>query len=349
MAHPFEAELSDIPARVATPARVWPSKAVALHAVGLLLTWVPLLVIPWAWSADPAAGVRSLPGIAWLMALTGIGHIASSAYLYVDAEVRPLVAGHLGRFVMAPLALCALYAVVTWTGGPALALLMTGHQVWQLYHYQRQNYGCLALGARAAGAGPVPPDVHVVFDTAVVAGALGQLAAGGRVAAVLWGRPELVTPAVNVVYLVALGVQVAALVLAARFVHRHRDFASRPLTAMWLATGAVFFLPSVLVRDVVAGFWPYAMAHGLQYLAIMGLFAGSARRAWIALLAFAASTTIGFMGLMLLQNTGGVWDGVGFALVASHFVIDAKVWRMREPFQRQLMGARLAALMPRVA
>src|SRR5262249_38882976 len=150
---------------------------------------------------------------------------------------------------------CALYGAVTWLGGSALVLLMTAHQVLQLHHYQRQNYGCLAIGARACDAGPVPADVAAVFNTAVFAGVLGQLAIGGRVATALATRPELVASVVALVYLVAVGVQIAALALAVRLAHRHREFVSRPLTGLWLVTGTLFFLPSVLARDLVASFW----------------------------------------------------------------------------------------------
>src|SRR5437660_9154277 len=94
------------------------------HAGLLALTWVPLLLVSGAWLLHGADGFARLPGIGWVIAVTGSGHVATSAYLYIDGGVRDLIKADTRRFVLAPLLLCAAYVSIAALGGIAFAALL---------------------------------------------------------------------------------------------------------------------------------------------------------------------------------------------------------------------------------
>ena len=107
-----------------------------------------------------------------------------------------------------------------------------------------------------------------------------------------------------------------------------------------------FFLPGLLSNHLLSGFWCYVIAHGAQYLIFVSVasYQGNCRAfagAWalfgimFALLAVAVSTPLG----------GKILYGAGMA----HFLIDAKLWRLREPVQRALIRERFAFLLPAAA
>jgi len=109
---------------------------------------------------------------------------------------------------------------------------------------------------------------------------------------------------------------------------------------------------------------PYAavagltIAHGLQYLVLMGLLAaggpGGTHRA-ARLTAFAALANIALVGGAALsvasdQLSAGpamrILYGFFLGAVMAHFVIDAGMWRMRAEFPREFLRSRLPYLVP---
>jgi hypothetical protein len=100
-----------------------------------------------------------------------------------------------------------------------------------------------------------------------------------------------------------------------------------------------FFLPALISTDRLVGFWSYAIAHGAQYFIFMAVISGNHKRSIIGLSVFVLATA---MALVLFQylNTSGPGFAVYTGLVMGHFLIDAKVWRLREPLQRNLIRTR---------
>jgi hypothetical protein len=54
-----------------------------------------------------------------------------------------------------------------------------------------------------------------------------------------------------------------------------------PLTFTLL--GWAFFLPTLVSTEELVGFWPYAMAHGAQYLIFMAVVSGNRKRSAVVL------------------------------------------------------------------
>ncbi len=105
---------------------------------------------------------------------------------------------------------------------------------------------------------------------------------------------------------------------------------------------------------------PYAaiggltVAHGLQYLLLVGLVAaGPARPGLILrLLALANIALIGGAALSAASHLhdaaapGRILFGAYLGVVMAHFVIDAGLWRMRDPLARAFLITHLPFLRP---
>jgi drug/metabolite transporter superfamily protein YnfA len=107
----------------------------------------------------------------------------------------------------------------------------------------------------------------------------------------------------------------------------------------------MFFLPTLVSTNELVGFWSYAIAHGAQYLIFMVVLSGNRKRGTVGLSVFAlvfAAMLVAFEHL----NRSGAGLAAYTGIVMSHFLIDAKIWRLREPLQRNLIHQRFAFLFP---
>ena len=104
----------------------------------------------------------------------------------------------------------------------------------------------------------------------------------------------------------------------------------------------VFPLPIFLFSSPYAAVAGMTMAHGLQYLLLIGLVAaGDHRRKQIVrVVQLSALAILGGGALNLMSHLHGDGDpltllfGLYLGLLAGHFVVDAGIWRLREPLVR---------------
>jgi len=96
------------------------------------------------------------------------------------------------------------------------------------------------------------------------------------------------------------------------------------------------------------------IAHGLQYLLLVGMVAaGKGRRPdrALRLAAFSTVALIGGLALSVASHLHGAAPavrclfGAYLGAVMAHFVIDAGVWRLRDPFPRAFLASRVPSLM----
>jgi hypothetical protein len=114
---------------------------------------------------------------------------------------------------------------------------------------------------------------------------------------------------------------------------------------------AVTFL---VVRSPYAAVGGMTIAHGLQYLLLLGLVAAGNPRSRGRALRLAALGNIALAG-GLAQSAASHLHGAGPAgrllfggylgAVMAHFVIDAGLWRLRDPFPRAFLAARAPGLL----
>jgi hypothetical protein len=118
-------------------------------------------------------------------------------------------------------------------------------------------------------------------------------------------------------------------------------------------TSLTFSLPVFVFTSPYAAVAGLTIAHGLQYLLLMGLLAAAGPRTGRRLAGLAALCNIALLGGAALsiasdQAAGGpavrVLFGLFLGAVMAHFVVDAGLWRMREQFPRSFLRSRLPYL-----
>lgn len=266
-------------------------------------------------------------------------HVALTSYFYVDPTLRELRRAHPVRFIVAPIVICVVAGVTGYLLSPGVGWLVLVFFIWQLYHYQRQNFGVLAFVSAVLGVGRASILEQSTVELAAYAGILGYLATGGQFTT---------TPAAHwsaVLMTGARGAPVAALAIAgycwwARV--RREGFS---WYSPWHVLCTSFFIVTFLQDDANFAFSTYAFAHGLQYVVFMFVLASSRNQnpslRGPSALILAILGALGALMLLLLADrslfafSSDVVFGVYLGLVMTHFVIDASVWRLSEPFQRR--------------
>jgi hypothetical protein len=318
-------------------ARAWLWGTIALSAAAFAL------VVAFA----PPAGVAPSRGLGWALFVASSGHVASTGWLYGLRDVRAHVAGHRGRYVWAPAVLVTAMAVIAVALPPGdMAWLLLPYFGWQFFHFQKQNLGLAALAATSSAV----PSLSRGERRAILAA--GWAGIGGLLA-----RPALLQLAVNPglaaifpACAIVFGVAVAAGV--ALFLRRPRS--ARPLAlAITYSMALAFFLPVFAFASPYAAVGGLTIAHGAQYLLLVGLVAGggsgSARALRLALLV----NVVVFGGAALamashLHGSPGITRGLYGAYlgaVMAHFVVDAGLWRLRDPFPRDFLASRAPYLL----
>lgn len=310
-----------------------------------LATAIPWLGLPFL-ARSAAEGGLTTHAKTFIVFLGSGVHVAASYALYLDPELRPFFRENRGRYLIAPAAVVLASGTLLSVAGTRLAataLLL--YFVWQTHHYTRQNVGVFSFAARARRSLPPTNMERAAITTAGFAGVVGMI--------------TLITPyedtpfatlamyAHNVAALVFLGA-VGMLVLC---LPRARE-AGDLVRFAFLVGGVAFYLPTFVYRDPFSAVSSYAIAHGCQYLVFMGYIAG-ARRGEAAPRLLLGTVAIAAVGGLLLWHIqyasrdgapGGFVFGVYLGLVMAHFIIDAGVWRLSEPFQRKYMSERFRFL-----
>ncbi len=295
-----------------------------------------------------------LPGGLAIAFITGPMHVASTAFFYLDRSFRPVLSESPTRCFwslgLVPAAVTGVgIAGGFWVGAWAFLAVFAFHSTWLFYHYQRQNFGLASFVSTNVGAGRLPRSVNTAFN----------LAAMGAIAC-LMGLPDFVgmmggeSPLMQTRDL--LGAEIGlwlrrggialyglASLLLLQVLWSEPRLRSSPRLVAALVLGLVFFLPAVVSDVAWLAFMPLAVAHGAQYLIMMSVVSGRSSRGWLGLVAMIVVGAGAGFALDSLQAWPAVLIGLG--LIQVHFLVDAKVWRLREPRQRALMNERFDFLL----
>jgi hypothetical protein len=263
----------------------------------------------------PAASAPPGRGLAWVLFVGSSVHVASTGWLYTLPEVRGYARQRPARLILLPVALILASAAAAAVVSPAtLAWALLPYYAWQFFHFQKQNLGLAALAASSRRVASLRPAERRAIMIAGYAGIAGLIAHPGLLQ--LRISPPGLTwlyPAAATVFAGAVG---AGLVVAAR--RPGADGAFWPYVVYLISLG--FFLPVFAFRSPYAAVGGMTIAHGLQYLLLLGLVAAAA--------------------------TGRLAFGAYLGAVMAHFVIDASLWRLRDPFPRAFLAARVPGLLP---
>ncbi|MDX6740691.1 hypothetical protein [Actinocorallia sp. A-T 12471] len=293
----------------------------------------------------PAPGTDPGRALTGLLFLGSSMHVAATGWFYTLPEIRAHARANLGRYATVPLALVAgTAAVAAALTEPAFRWALYAFFAWQFFHFQKQNLGMAALTAGALRAGSLS---RAERDAITVTGLAGTVA--------LLSRPELLAlhdARLGWVFPVACAVFLAGIGLGLHGMRRRR---SRPPAFAAVYLGSLLFFTPVFVLDA-----PYAavagliVAHGLQYLLIVGMVAVTPRPGG-GLPGVATMFAVALVGGLLLNlashlhGSPHAWEralyGAFLGVTMAHFVIDAGLWRLRDEFPRRFLTAHLPYLL----
>ena len=318
-------------------ARAWLWATVALTAAAFAV----------AVALAPAASAPPDRGLDWLLFIGSSAHVASTLWFYSLRDIRSYAARRRWRFRRVPVALVLAGATAAaLLPESVVAWLLLPFFGWQFFHFQKQNLGLAALAASSGGT----PALRPAERRALVA-------SGGAGICALLARPALlqlpVNPRLGLLFPVsalAFGVAVlAGIVLLGR-----RRPADRPAGFCVGYLMALFFsLPVFVFASPYAAVGGMTIAHGLQYLLLAGLVAAGEPRPTSRMLRLAALGNIAVVGGAVLEATshlhgsvpaGRLLFGAYLGAVMGHFVVDAGLWRLRDPFPRALLSERVPYL-----
>jgi hypothetical protein len=296
----------------------------------------------------PRSSAPPVRSLAWLLFLGSSVHVASTAWLFTLRDVRAYSAQHPWRYRRVPLILVLVGALGAAVVSPAvLAWLLLPYFAWQFFHFHKQNLGLTALAASSQHLAPL---------TAVERRAL--MAAGGAGIVGLVAHPALLQLGIHL--------ETGALFAAARLSFLtgvalglvalgRRSRADRPFGFCAIyATSLLFSAPVFVFGSPYAAVGGMTIAHGLQYLVLVGLIAGQGRGT-ARLRRLVLWGNIALVGGALLGGASHLHAsapavrllfGAYLGAVMAHFVIDAGLWRLRDPFPRMFLARHLPTLVP---
>jgi hypothetical protein len=297
----------------------------------------------------PPASAAPIRGLAWLLFLGSSVHVAATGWLYTLPDVRAHVTARPLRYVWIPAGLVVTGAITAAAASPAaMAWLLLAYFGWQFFHFQKQNLGLAALAASVHRVRPLGRTERRALIGAGGAGILGLLAHPGLLQLrVHPAAGELFTVA-GLLFAAGAGIGVVALV--------RRPAADRPagFCVMYLMA-LLFSLPIFAFRSPYAAVGGMTIAHGFQYLLLVGLVAAGNRRGTSRWLRLAVFANVALVGGALLSGASHLHGfppairlvfGAYLGVVTAHFVIDAGFWRMRDPFPRAFLARHVPGLAP---
>ena len=301
----------------------------------------------------PAAGAPTPEGLAFLLFTGSSVHVASTAWFYTVPEVRAHMRRHPARYIWWPIALISGASAIAGSVPRAgLYWLLLPYFGWQFFHYQKQNLGLTALSAAAQRLAPLSRTERRALTGAGLAGIAGLAARPG----LLQLPVRLPVPALAPVAAIAFAVCVtvgAGCLLARPRADRPAGFCAVYLTAL------AFSVPVFVFASPYAAVAGLTIAHGLQYLLLMGLLAAgrqsrgrtvitrTAQLAALCNIALLGGAALSVASDQLAAGPALRWlYGLFLGAVMAHFVIDAGLWRLRDEFPRGFLRSRLPYLLP---
>ncbi len=296
----------------------------------------------------PSGSAAPDRGLAWVLFAGSSAHVASTGWLYMLRDVRSYAVSHPWRFIRVPVLLMVAGAAAAVTLTPAaMTWLLLPFFAWQFFHFAKQNLGMTALAAKTAGA----PPLQAAERRALIASGLAGICA-------LMARPALlqlrVDPRLGALFPLSAAAMAAA-VAAGVILLARRAPAQRPrgFCVMYLM-GLFFSVPVFVFASPYAAVGGMTIAHGMQYLLLVSLVAaggpGEAGRA----LRLAVLCNVALIGGAVLAVTSHLHSGgpavrpvfgAYLGAVMAHFVVDAGLWRLRDPFPRVFLARRVPYLM----
>lgn len=300
-----------------------------------LVTALPLILLPLSGLTFDSE-VNSTLLTLWIV--TGLGHVMSTVWFGLDADYASIISAHRARMITA-LAALPLGTAVLVMSFPILAnWAIAAYWVWLAHHYNRQNYGIMAMASAHDEVGALPKQINWVLHLSTCGGAIIMVTMPG-----IYIQGATTPDAIAMIDIAAWKTVAAvflasAAALALYLVARHKTLRSSATVLLFLGLSIVFYLPGLGRASPFTTFWPYAMAHGAQYLLIMAVTARQSQRGAMGLAIFLA--IIFGLGFLAYAMVGVPWAALYTGVVMWHFLVDARLWRLRDPAVRTIVRDR---------
>jgi hypothetical protein len=296
----------------------------------------------------PTDNTTPARGLQWLIFVASSVHVASTAWFFTLPEVRAHARRHRRRYVTVPAALviatAATALVVQQDDFEWLLLVFFG---WQFFHFQKQNLGMAALAGISAGAGSPTRLERRALMAAGAAGIAGLVVHPRLLQLTVDVRLQWAFPIAGGLFVAAVGVGLVAL--------GRRASERRPAgyVAVYLSS-LLFFLPVFVFANPYAAVAGLVVAHGAQYLVIMGLIASADRSDRTRAVSLGLLLNLALIGGLALnaashlhgaELVGRAVYGAYLGAVMAHFVVDAGLWRLRDEFPRSLLTSAVPYLL----
>ena len=317
--------------------RTWLFGTIGLSAVAFALA---VMLAPPA-DAEPGSALAAL------LFLGSSVHVAATGWFYTLPEVRAHAMAHRVRYILVPVGLIvATAAVATVVPERWVHWALLAYFGWQFFHFQKQNLGMAALAGVSGGTGSLGP---LERRAIVVAGA------GGIAGLIV--HPELLQLGIHAparfLFPVAAAVFLAGVILGSVALARRARRTSGFVIVYLLSL--LFFAPVFIFHSPYAAVAGLTIAHGYQYLLIVGLVAGAPRHTRAGPLGLALMLGVAVVGGLVLNYASHLHGspmalerslyGAYLGAVMAHFVIDAGLWRLRDEFPRRFLGGSLPYLL----
>ncbi|WP_460339609.1 hypothetical protein [Actinoallomurus acanthiterrae] len=295
----------------------------------------------------PSASTAPARGITWLLFVGSSVHVAATGWLYTLPQIRAHARRHRTRYVWTPIGLIAASAVIAAAVSPStLVWLLLPYFAWQFFHFQKQNLGMAALAASSNRVTGLRPYERRALALAGWAGVAGLMAHLGLLRLRVDPGIGAVFPVVAVLFAGAVGMGLVALA--------RRPRAERPGGFCFVyLTSLLFSLPVFVLDSPYAVVGGMTVAHGLQYLLLIGLIAAGGGQGTRRLRMLAILCDIALVGGVALSAASRLLDaapagrllfGAYLGVLMAHFVVDAGVWRLRDPFAREFLASHVPYL-----
>lgn len=259
------------------------------------------------------------------------GHVAATGWFLTDRQMRSHFRARPLRYIAVPCFLIVTSSVAYhFLDDLSLVWLSVLFLCWQMWHYQKQNFGLLSFVAAGTDGISLSIWERRTLALSAVAGMLGFFSVVGDI-----GLNDYSTALLHL-HRIGLALYLVVPFTFAIALMENPALRTNRLRLLFFLIGTLFFLPTFIFSEPMAALSGYAIAHGLQYLVFMGCVSRKQGTLMPVIGLFAVA--IGGGLALNLSMDGPRWlYGVFIGVVMTHFVLDAGIWRLREPFQRIYM------------
>ncbi|WP_374943793.1 hypothetical protein [Sphingomonas sp.] len=299
-------------------------------------TIVPLALLPFYRFYQSSGVATTFISAVWLV--TAYGHVMSTVWFGFDTDYRPIIRQNRFRMLGSLGIISVVLAIFALSSRELSCWLFAGFLCWQAHHYNRQNFGIISFAAARDKFGILPKDVLWIIKLTTVAGAIAMVSMpfiypGGRV--------DLPLFSISILYygrIASMILMTVAALLFVRLVVANERLRRSPTTLLFLGLTTVFFLPSLIAGSDKVSFWPYAIAHGAQYLVMMSVTSGRSAHGSKGVVACTAIVVL--LGIVAVSMSDVPWAQAYTGIIVWHFLADARLWRLRDPLVRTVVRNR---------